>query len=151
MSLDFDLTAIPDYMNVCYESSTDPYKHEPGDWYEQDDAPGVWVRMRPVTHVLIFATMSLGMPGITEKNVNEFIMRKRLNEAFSGADLSWHETDDDGNVTHHSRTITTDEIRAHVGLRTNVRYEPQARWLKGLAENGLSHVARQNRKPRKAV
>lgn len=65
-------------------------------------------RMRPVTEALIFATMAVDIGVINAKTVEKFITRLRAWELVHG------------NFLHARGPITAEEVRAHMGLVTNV-------------------------------
>jgi hypothetical protein len=106
MALTWDVTGVENYEKVCLiEVEADGAgAGAPGE-KEQ--------RLNPVTNAIIWMTMGCGVGwGVTAENVEEF------------------EVDDDGTQT--PRPVTGDEIRAHVGLRTNVAMEPRVTWLTSL-------------------
>lgn len=84
MALNFDLTKVKDLKAV------------------KDD----WQK----TEVLIWATMSVGIDTITEKNATEFYKRLHLAEVLNGSWLS-----EKGKPLY----ITEDEVKARIGLSTN--------------------------------
>lgn len=100
MSLDFRLSDIEDYENVC--------------WLDED-------QMNPVTKALIFATMAVGLSGITEANAEEFFGRLRVVESTQGTYLVG---------AAPSRFITPEMVRQHIGLATNVSDESRSQWVK---------------------
>lgn len=63
-----------------------------------------------INEVMIFATMIVGIPRITEKNAKEFYQRVNLMELINGAHLSR-----DG----QPRYITQEDVDARIGLTTN--------------------------------
>lgn len=108
MSLDYDLTGISDYRDVCF--------------VEQDGQR----RLSPVTEAMVFLCMFTGVgPDLTEDNIEEFIARATTWEKVNGAYLLRRE----GGVTSE-RPVTEEEIRAHLGLHTNVfPTEPRASFI----------------------
>lgn len=64
--------------------------------------------MRPLTQALVFATLAVDIGVINAKTVDKFIERLRAVEMLSGGFL-------DGRGP-----ITVEEVRAHMGLSTNV-------------------------------
>lgn len=104
MSLNFDFTAMIDRLGQEeYDRITDsPF--EEGKWH-------------PVTDALIWMTMSVGLPGITEKTVDKFVERALALQALSGGDLQ----SNDGRIV-----ITEEDIRNHLGMRMNVGTESDA-------------------------
>lgn len=99
MSLNYDFTGIDGYETVC--------------WITDDEGNKV---VNPITDALVWATLSIGIGEITAANVNEWHSRLWAMDAVYGPSL--YNVDDDGNRT--PRPITVAEIRAHVGLSTNV-------------------------------
>lgn len=111
MSLNWDLTNIEDYKNKC--------------WIEKDNEHN----LNPVTEALIFATMSVGLNEITEKNAQEFYIRLHALERLMIPYLtSW---DDDGS---HPRFIEWEDINDHIGLHTNASTMTPAQYRKHLFE-----------------
>lgn len=75
-----------------------------------------------VTNGLIWLTMVVQLGEITEKNVVEFATRVAIYQKLNGAYL----IDGDGKP----REITAEEVRAHVGLYTNVTSHTRTAFLK---------------------
>jgi hypothetical protein len=100
MSLDFRVTDIKDYERIT--------KDDAGDW-------------RPVTTALVFMTMGVGMPRITEKNADEFYARVSIMEAINGAVLRGP----DGDVF-----LKREDVRAHIGLGTNAQTWTRPQFIK---------------------
>jgi hypothetical protein len=83
--------------------------------YEGDD-------LSPVTKALVFATMSTHIGEITEKSYEEFYARLHTFEKLHGPFVSYS----DG-----PKHITLDQVKAHIGLKTNVFPEKtRNQWLK---------------------
>ena len=80
-------------------------------------------RMHPVTNAVIWNTMFVDIGAITEQNVDEFWYRTRLLQLISGAELRGT----DGTEAF----LTRQDIRDHVGLRTNVITKTRMQWIKG--------------------
>ncbi len=115
MSLNWDLTKIKNFKEVCYlEGGNDKEGFE----------------HKPATHNLIWATMAITMGEITEKNYLEFYTRISL----------W---DRMHNFSNDSR-ITIKQVHQHIGLTTNVfPKKTNAAWLKVLFKNYTRDIARQ--------
>ena len=77
--------------------------------------------LNPMTSGLVWSMMSVGLGVISEKNVGEFIFRLRLTDKLFGTMLS----NDKGPMP-----ISDDEVRAHIGLSTNVSDESRTTWVK---------------------
>lgn len=105
MALNWDLRDIESHDAVCFVTDSD------GDRV-----------LSPITHTLIWATIGVGIGRITERNASEFFARYRLTERISGPFL----IDGEGN----SRTVTPQEVYAHIGLTTNVSDETRQQFLK---------------------
>jgi hypothetical protein len=149
MSLNFDLSKITDYRNACHETFTGSQEEMEermghprffgGNWsYEGSDRSRI-VRLHPVTEALVFSTMSVMMGSITEKNWREFYSRVAMKEAALGASL----INGDGSPAY----ITPEQVRAHIGLTTNVRTESAGKfngWLvRGLRRDAESRLRRE--------
>lgn len=72
-------------------------------------------KLNPTTHAIVFMTMAIGMGSITNKNVDEFIMRVMLEQEMSGPWL--YEMKGDERVGVY---VTPNDVRRHTGLTTNV-------------------------------
>lgn len=106
MPLRFWLDKIEDHKNVCYIGS-------------EDDPDGVHIQ--PLTRSLIFLTLNVGIGEITERNADEFYARLHIIERIQGASTR---------LGGEEVYTTPQEVRAHIGLRTNVPTETRARWAK---------------------
>jgi hypothetical protein len=137
MSLNFDLSKIANCGTTCYETIEDtPERLEtlvrsisffgPSWGYDGDDRTRC-IRMRAVTHVLVWGTMSVMMGSITEKNWRVFYTRFAMKEAALGASL----INGDGSPAY----ITPEQVRAHIGLTTNVRTESAGKFNGRLVRN----------------
>ena len=128
MSLNYNLSAIPDWKTACFEELSDTpenMKHlvekvtfAGPDWRYTDESKTSIERMRVTAQVLIFATMSVGLGSITEKNAEEFYTRLAMLERVDGA----YRRDENDKPTFFTR----EEVRAHIGLRVNVIDESKA-------------------------
>ncbi len=56
----------------------------PNPWSDEPNADGKWSRMSAVTNVIIFKAMALDLGSITAENVDEWMLRLRLRDAFDG-------------------------------------------------------------------
>ena len=98
MSLDWDLSAIPNHKELWMEAG----KNEKG---EQK------YKLKPTTETLIWMCMGIDIGEITQKNWEEWFLRTRVWEMAMGALRSA------GKDQHF---ITPEEVKAHIGLKTNV-------------------------------
>lgn len=121
MSLNWNLGRIKDWETVCQVvADTD------------DRMNGVKAGdelLAPVTRSLIWATMAVDLGSITEANAGEFFARLRTIEATGDAFLRRAERQDDP-----ANWITLAEVRAHIGLSTNVTTQRAGAWWKRTAE-----------------
>lgn len=119
MSLNWNLEAIENRSEVC--------------WIGEGDS----AVMNPVTHSLIFSTISVGIPEITEENAAEFYARLQLLDM-------WRWSNDP--------QMTYENVKAHIGLKTNAfqskgraknsNDESRAAWLKRVVSYEMDNVKR---------
>jgi hypothetical protein len=147
MSLTYDCTAIKD--EDTYHIWRAPYPDE-GNIYEDfaehqperariaDGPDGERIKqirvLNPVTHGLIFATMTIGIGAITEATAGEFWARISMYERLGGAWL----TTADG-----PRPFTKQDIYDHIGLTTNVSEETRTKWIARIVKADLNDAARE--------
>lgn len=84
--------------------------------------------LSPVTNALIWLTMIVGMGSITVKNARDFYARVKLYESLFGSYLTKREHEI--GATWVERPLTAEDVRAHIGLRTNVSMESDTAWRK---------------------
>lgn len=85
-------------------------------------------RQNVVTYSLIWATLLTGIGEITETTAAEFYARIHAWEAMHGAFIHGKDEDTQEWVT---MPITAEQVRDHIGLRTNVfPMETRAKWVK---------------------
>jgi hypothetical protein len=126
MSLNWNIGSINDYKVTCFDrlprEGNEDRLNEGGFmgpfWYESKDDPTMLERLSVTTHTLIFATLSVDMGSITEKNADEFF--RRLSEVErEGA----YRKSAFGDVP-----FTLEEVKAHIGLTTNVATMTKRQW-----------------------
>lgn len=105
MALSYDLTRIKNKDEVCFEDG----------------------RMNVVTECLIFATMSVGLGSITEKNWKKFLARMVVLEKIDGA----YAKTSDGNPHF---VATPENVYSHIGLKCNVADITDAAFRKNVFE-----------------
>lgn len=105
-------------------SKVDAADNEFGLINKDEDGRG---ELHPVTHSMIWATMTVGIGAITEKTVEEFAARLDLWQRVNGALMR---AQDEATGEWSDRPITRDEVRAHIGLECNVGWETRTKWLK---------------------
>lgn len=121
MSLNWNLSKIKNSDELCWPA----------------DRKGSENEMNPITNALIWATMSVGIGQITEKNYIEFFGRCELISRLSGAPLREFK---DGK--RHDVDFTLADIKAHIGLSTNVSREASGPWGKRIVTEYLSRQER---------
>ena len=88
--------------------------------------------LNPLTDRLIWATMAVELGDITEKNADEFYIRlQTLGYRFGSKGYA---------------TITREDVRKHIGLKTNVSNETRKSWLRERmkrVEGFMEHETRQ--------
>jgi hypothetical protein len=77
--------------------------------------------INPITHALIFMTMSVGLGEITDKNADEFYARCHIMEQTHGAYTR---------IGSEEVYITPQDIQRHIGLYCNVANETRAQWAR---------------------
>lgn len=119
MSLNYNLTKIKNHDTVCF--SVDSKGEE---------------RMRSITNLLIWSTMSVDLGEITAKNIDEWLFRLKA------IGLIYQE--------ESQLNVTREQLVAHIGLSTNVfPNKTRAQFLKNCAErisrraSDLVHCAKQ--------
>lgn len=129
MSLDWNLTEIENHEEVC--------------WI--DDGHGGH-RLSPVTETLILMTIPLGMTAITPATVEEYATRIAMIQDVDGGLLlgTDPETGDRTDVR-----VTTADVYAHVGLRTNASSRTRGSFLKTVYDTVKDRV--RNEEPSKNV
>ena len=128
MGLHWDLSGIDGFEELCFDETTERPEGFSGfgsDWTYREES-GTYRRLSPVTYVLIWTAMGIGMREITSDNVAEWIYRKRIQEVGTpGSDIIC--ADSEGNS--QERNITDHEIRQHIGLSTNVSNLSFTKWI----------------------
>jgi hypothetical protein len=114
MSLNWQVDGIKDYKDVC--------------WREDGS-------MNPVTEVLIFGTISVGLGSITDKNVDEFAARFRIMEKIHGAFL--YKPAEVGKADWY---LSDEDFIAHIGLTCNVTNESRAQWARRIFVTKMTSV-----------
>jgi len=109
--------------------------------------------MHPATDKLIWATMAVGMPTITEKNYLEFYARVTMYEALMGK-MSWHYEESAKFWTEMDKDFgwewregeswlsKVEVIHANIGLRTNANSETRAQFTSRIIKRFTEDYAR---------
>jgi hypothetical protein len=91
--------------------------------------------MNAVTHAIIFATMAVDLGDLTETTLPEFWSRLKTYEQVRGTLLQ----SQSGPVP-----ITLNDLRAHIGLHTNVFRVTTTKWVKRIiTDNALRDAVRE--------
>ena len=120
MSLTWNFDGIKDYKNVCWKKDGE---------------------MNPVTNVLIWSTMAVGLGSITDKNVDEFAARFRVMERLEGAFLYKPNPEGKGKIDWF---LSDEDFIAHIGLVCNVRNETRAKWAGRVLTNKQTSVTEEH-------
>jgi hypothetical protein len=80
--------------------------------------------LKPVTEALIWATLTVGMGSISQANHEQFFGRLEIVQKTKGPRLFL------GGPDHKPYFITLADVRAHIGLSTNVSAVAGPSWLK---------------------
>ena len=107
MSLDWHVEDVDNYKERC--------------WVKREDGEYV---LSPMTNNLIWSAMRIGMNGITEKNWKEFYARMLLDP-------------DSRRRENGCLLIKPEDVKAHIGLSTNVSSVSRTKWFKALMEEAL--------------
>jgi len=107
MTISYDLGDIKDYETLCYDERDDEY-----------------YKLHPNTKQLIWTCKQVDMPVISEKNCYEFFLRCQM---VAAARLYT-------NDKSYMDRISLKNIRAHIGLKTNVPRKPITYTLKRCRE-----------------
>jgi hypothetical protein len=114
MSLNFSFTEIEDYKERCYipnEDGTFSYTAR--------------------AEALVWLMLTIGMRQITEANSLEVYLRIHAEEMAYGPrryDYKLHENEDQKVHTRTDVYYTLEDVRAFIGLSTNVSEEPAGKW-----------------------
>lgn len=113
MSLNWDLTKIKNYEELCWEKN-------------EDDT----VRLNPVTDSLIWISMAIGIGKFTEEMAPEIYARISMYEKLFGAMMCKF-----GDNGKESVYLTPEDVNDHIGLSTNVSKDTMASFRKRIADN----------------
>jgi hypothetical protein len=146
MSLDYNLTKIANRDTLCWETRTGTPEEMAAlvarvtfmgpDWAWTDDSKTSVTRRSVTTHVLIFASMHVGFGSITEKNWEAYFERLSTVEQVLGP----FRTSEEGPVF-----FTPDDVKAHIGLSTNVGAESPAKFNAKVARWRRENAAQTSR------
>ena len=118
MALTWDLTNIKDSDKVCWVETE-----------EKNDKGEPMYDMNPITNVMIWGSMFIGMDTITEKTYKEFHKRLIEMEIVTGSGMLQAEKTGANKETYKdSRQPTLEEIQLHIGLKTNASRMESRKW-----------------------
>jgi hypothetical protein len=134
MSLNWNLSKIVDHDTLCWLPAAEGQKDEDRN-------------MSPITNAIIWACMGNDIGTITEANYLEFYARCMMMSKLFGTPLCKFE---DGKRI--GIDITVEDVKAHIGLSTNVSTKSRAAFIKRHVEHFLSdEVGRQKQAAKEAV
>lgn len=158
MSLNWNITRVVNMETTCYERLTaaeieamgttvETLVNDHGSpWYIPGESEteklancDVVQRLNPLTNCLIWATMGIGMGRITEESYGEFWLRMNMIERLNGPYLSKRTADGE---SWEPRSVTLEEVKAHIGLGTNVSHESWTSWTKRQIDSWRSNGLR---------
>jgi hypothetical protein len=120
MALHYDLTGIENNKELWEESSKD------------EDGKQLY-RLNPLTDMFIWFTMFVGIPEITAKNAEKFFARISFIESLKRPFLA---VKDEETGEEATRPITLEDVKRHIGLKTNASTLTKAQFLKKELKNG---------------
>ena len=131
MALSFDLSKVKDLeKKYPFTSTTNSEGKKVTDFND-------------VTNAIIFGTVFVGMGEITEKTAEEFYIRFRMQEIMYSNGFILKPGSREKNKARYRR-IKYQEVKDHIGLKTNVAFVPKrsfhasvTRILRSRAEEGL--------------
>lgn len=144
MALTWDVTAIAESVRI-------------GTRYDGKEA---YEGLSHITETMIWATMAVGIGNLTEAEAPEFFARVSLYEKINGAFLKEARKGEDGEpllddkgnpVAWDDRFITADDVRQHIGLKTNVSKETRAAWIKRVTKWDFDNGVRRYNEAAKAA
>lgn len=98
-------------------------------------------KLSSITNGLIWATMGIGIGEITKANWQEFYARLRVLDKLTGHTSLQERNDETGKF--EPRPFTAEEVKAHIGLTTNVfPKESVAKWSTRVVANRLDDITR---------
>lgn len=117
MSLNWSVKDIANYETVCWEIAD---YNDPMRGIEKGEEI-----MSSLCNQLIWATIIIGIPSITEDNAAEFYARITMFEKLFGTFLNQKV---DGEWV--PRPITPEDVQRHIGLKTNATRKTRAQFVK---------------------
>ena len=143
MSLDYNLTKIENADTLCWETRDGTPEEMASlvarrtfmgpDWAWTDAAHTRVTRRSVTTHCLLFASIHVGLSAITEKNRQVYFERLSTVEQVLGP----FRQSEEGPVF-----FTAEDVRAHIGLSTNVGNESPATFNAKVARWHRENAAR---------
>jgi len=121
MSLDFVLTNIKDYKDVCW----------------QDD------ELVPMCESIVWATMAIGLPVLDENTWPEWEFRLAIMYVMGKSPFEATMINDFDVTTRFKVFPTKAKLEPFFGLRTNVMKETRPKWLKNQTEFVVENARKQ--------
>lgn len=114
MSLNVNVSKVANHDSVCFVGEGEGRK---------------W---RPLTTTIAFMCMAVDIGEITEQNAEEWYCRACLiNDLYASASIE------------PPAEITIADIRAHIGMQTNVITMTRAKWISKIAKNAIPNRLRE--------
>jgi len=130
MSLNWNLNGIKNYKEVCWVPIP-----------ESEQTENERVQLNPTTDTMIWMTMIVGMPCITEKNADEFFARVRYHERLEGT-LKMRRVEGGEPIEVYT---TKEDVTKHIGLETNACNYTRREFLQRKGKRLLDEWSRQYR------
>jgi hypothetical protein len=108
MPLNWDISHIENYKELCWDD------------VHEEDKERTSHKLNPVTEVLIFATMAVGINEITKENSDEFYARLNFVEKIDGPSLI---------KNGEPANISFEDVNSHIGLTTNASEITRSKFL----------------------
>lgn len=89
------------------------------------------------TNALIWATLSVDLPGITAKNAEEFFWRIKVLEQKQGPFIWRYSGEGEAATERTAYEFTREDIQRRIGLSTNVSTKPRIAWVARIVKNLL--------------
>lgn len=128
MSLDYEFSGIKNWQVV----TTAPQDRE---LLAAD--PKAEVHRNPITEALVWGLFEIGIGHITEKNADDVWFRLTAHDLLYGDRISYF---DEKEQVFKKRHVTLDEVKEHIGLRTNVSSLTANEWKAALFRRITSRV-----------
>lgn len=114
MSLDWSVSKVKNHESMCWT---------------RDEGTRV-KRLAPITEMIVWGAMAVGIGGINRANVDEWNFRCEYARRIG---CTWWDRRNPETGQVEGVVPTREEIIAHIGLRTNVTTETRRQWIRRMA------------------